>query len=247
MKKFILKTLWFVLPYTILFLLMIQLYPLHKGDLTRLGNIVDLFPSYNSTLKENFKIPIRHTKISEKPNKRKFKILTIGDSFSDQPPFDYKNQIAQTVEVLYIDRWISKENPIQDLYAMARGDFFDEYKIYYVVLQSVERSFTIRASNFDTSKQINVTDIFNKIETYKPTEKPPKYNFFSNQVSLFLYNTYQYITKDDYCFEDQVYKTKVDQNNLFSINTDNLLFYADDLNALKFNNDEQRVEQLNLY
>lgn len=243
--KFILKTLWFVLPYGILFLLMTKLYPIQKGDLYRIGYIIDLFPSYGEYFRSEYEKPIRYTAISEKSKKKKFKILAIGDSFSEQPTFGYKNQLAQTLDVLYIDRFISiADNPVQTLYALAKGDFFDEYKVDYVVLQSAERAFVERVNDFDYNKTKSTADVFDKIKNHTPKEIP-KYNFFSNQAFVFLYNTIQYFVNEDYCFEAVVQKTKLNRNDLFSINTDNLLFYQGDIKEMEFNNNLQKVEQLN--
>lgn len=248
MKRFILKTLWFVLPYTSLFLLMIKFYSIDKGDLLRIGYIIDLFPSYRQHFKDEFETPIRYTAISEKSDQKKFEILAIGDSFSEQSSFGYKNLLAQNTDLLYIDRFLSiADNPIQTLYALINGDFFDEYKVNYVILQSAERAFTVRVNDIDKNRIINIHDIFDQIENHNGSPKLPRYNFFSNQVFMFLYNSFQYFTKADYCFESLVCKTQMNRSDLFSINTNSLLFYIGDLHDLNANNDLQKVKQLNRF
>lgn len=248
MKKFILKTLWFVLPYTLLFFLMTSLYSVNKGDLIRIGYIIDLFPSYGQYFEEEFKQPIRYTEISETGDQKEFKILTIGDSFSEQHSFGYKNQLAQNFDLINFDRFLSMaDNPVQTLYALTKGDFFDEYKVDYVILQSAERAFTVRINNIDDNRIINTVDILNLVEAHKLNYTLPKYNFFSNQVFMFLYNSFQHFTKDEYCFVSTVCKTKMNRTDLFSINTNDLLFYVGDLYDLDVNNDQQRVKQLNIF
>lgn len=248
MKKFILRTLFFVLPYTFLFLLTTKLYSLNKGDLIRIGYIIDLFPTYGQYFEDEYKQPKQYTAISENTDQKEFNILAIGDSFSEQSSFGYKNQLAQNFDLLYIDRFLSiEDNPVQTLYAMIKGDFFDEYKFDYVILQSAERAFTVRIDDFDENRTINTADIFNKVEKHKPKETLPNYNLFSNQVFSFLYNSFIFFIKDDYCFEYMVCKTKMNRSDLFSIPTDDLLFYIGDLGDLEANNNEQRVGNLNLF
>lgn len=245
MKRFILKTLWFILPYTFLFLLMIKFYSINKGDLYRIGYIIDLFPSYGKYFEEEFEKPIRYTTISDNPSQKEFTVLAIGDSFSQQPTFGFKNQLAQSIKVLYMDRFISiDDNPVQTLYALARGDFFDIYNVEYVVLESSERAFVERAYDLNKKRIKNISDITEKINN-RPIEKLPKYNFFSNQAFIFLYNAFRFLTNSEYTFEEKVHKTKLIRSDLFSVNTNNLLIYSDDMVDAEYNNDLNKIQNLN--
>lgn len=67
-------------------------------------------------------LTVKFTLINIQKEKQKGKILIIGDSFSEQDNYGYKNYLAEQNSVLYIDRFLSG-NQIQTLYELSNGDF----------------------------------------------------------------------------------------------------------------------------
>lgn len=88
-------------------------------DLLRIGYIPNIYNGYRT--KFQLSINEKFDKLSN-TKKNKYKILTIGDSFSEQAGFGYKNILANDFSVLHVDRFISN-NQIQTLINLANGDF----------------------------------------------------------------------------------------------------------------------------
>ena len=253
MKKLIYSTAKFVLPYFIIFFISVIFYPLHKGDLLRMAYIPDLYPNYKENLRAEIpEPPKKYVMLSENPSNKFYKVLTIGDSFSEFGPLGYNNYIAQHVPTLHIDRHISK-NPFQTLSELVDDGFFDEYKVEYVVLQSVEREIVDRVSpdalvektTFEEiKKELNVKadpESTNKKATGE--HNAPTHTFFSNQSLSFLFNATTFLLgkkhiKNVYCYP-------MISDGLFSNGSDHLLFYDDDYITLTANNNEGNIQYLN--
>lgn len=127
MKKIIKKTAFFVLPFLLFYLITELFYgsSVSSPDLLRVGYF-PVFREYRTVFQKEFERKIYFHEVSEAKVK-KAKILTIGDSFSEQRTFGYKNYLAEKNSVLHVDRFIAA-NQIQTLYQLLNSDFFEEHK-----------------------------------------------------------------------------------------------------------------------
>lgn len=249
MKKFIIKILTFLFPVILLALFSWKFYSEDKGDLLKIGYLMDLYPTYRAIFKEDFKKDILFSKVSIKSNKKKFDIMTIGDSFSEQSSFGYKNLLAQDFQVLHFDRFLSN-NQIQTLYSLIKGDFFNFYKFEYIILQNVERNFIKNNKKLDITKTITSSTIDSLVVNfnYKKTnlKSQSSYKLLTNKSLKIPYYAVQRLIKEDYIFNNIVVKAETVNSNLFSVNSNELLFYKNDLNNTEINNLNTNVKELNV-
>ena len=121
MKKFILKTLPFTLPFFVLYIVTFSFYSdAENPDLLRVGYIPNIDKGYMKALDSNRKV--KFELLSETQNKE-FKILTIGDSFSNRASIGYNNMLADNFSVLNADTFRA-ENQFQTIIKLINGDFF---------------------------------------------------------------------------------------------------------------------------
>ena len=251
MKKLLIKISFFVIPFFLLFILKENFYSKKKGDLYRLGYVFDtkeynsevLFKSYYK--KKLFK---NVTEIDLDKN-NSFDLISIGDSFSEQVESGYQNNIMykSNKSVLNINRNLY-DNPIQILNNLLNGDFFKTNKTKYIVLQNVERLFVERSLEvpkdlvftIDSIKQKSIKSSIKKEE--KKEEKKTE-EFLSRDMIRFVMYNFNYLYDDNANVSD-TYIVKTDKE-LFSNASNNLLFFKEDITALKYNNDKARVENLN--
>lgn len=242
MKKFIIKSALFTLPFFFSFIVTTLLYiGDESADLLRIGYIPNIYKNYRNvftTHKDE-----RFIKLSA-AKKNKYKIMTIGDSFSEQGANGYKNFLAADYSLLHIDRYIS-DNPVQTLVNLCNGDFFEHYNVEYVILQRVERHLIDSINNIDMNGKITVREIDSLISRHKTDRKPYKYNFFSRTTILFPYHLPKYFFAKNYLSNKQVYNYDLTSESLFSNHSDKLLFYHTDvINTPQINNIEN-CEKLN--
>jgi hypothetical protein len=243
MKNFLSKVSLFILPFFILFSITSILYSESESpDLLRLGYIPNVYKNYSYDI--SFPKIEKYVKLSESKSK-KYKILTIGDSFSEQGTLGYKNFLAQDSELLHIDQYIS-ENPIQTLFKLTKGDFFKHYKIQYVILQNVERHLIDNIETIDTTSCLNVKQLDSLISNHKHSKATSKYEFFSRTTVEFpLYYLPRYLLCENFLSNEQVYNYKLNKNDLFSNNADDLLFFNLDVVKTIKNNDLTNCQRLN--
>lgn len=247
MKRFIFKSGIFILPFIIFYFLNICFYNKQEGDLVSLGYLYSN-PSPKSLIKSQYKLNKHYTLLSEidLTTKRKFKIITIGDSFSEQGNLGYKNFLGNKgLSVLHIDRFISENNPTQTLVQLLNSNFFDYISADYIVLQSVERSFNIRNEKIDFDMTIDLDILSNQINRHKnktPKNKTPNYDlhFFSEATLKAPLTNIQYYFKPKPKYSP-TFKYKSKSNNLFSNAPNELLFYKDDINNMNIKNDSLTI------
>ncbi len=267
MKKFVVKFVLFSIPIAFLFLFTTFFYATDKGDLIRVGFLIEK-KNYRHIFEKELNQPILFSKVSEiNLNKQqKFTVLTIGDSFSEQFGFGYKNYLAQNnTSVLHLDRFLSG-NPIQTVHGILNGDFLNNIKVDYIILQSVEREIVARAQKCKTDTLISLKSINKGVKDYNTKLKEATIKNKSEQLELKSYfrNSIKKIKLDDfsanrlikfplqninYFFDDnaydsETYKVKTKQS-LFSVKTNDLLFLCSDLNGVKENNNHKAVSKLN--
>jgi hypothetical protein len=247
MKKFIIKGAIFILPIIFLQVYTMLFYTTLKGDLFRLGYIVDN-SDYRYIFKEEFERDIYFTNISDinLNSQYEYTVLTIGDSFSEQKGSGYQNYLAKndSIKIIHFDRFLNN-NPIQTLYGILNGDFFNNINVDYVVLQSIERAFVKRTKKIDTKKIILIDSLIKEIKGHKfnLNKEGLSDKLFSDRIFKFpLYNILYFL--DDNAYVSQTYRVNT-KENLFSVNKNELLFYFGDLENMKINNDLESVFNLN--
>lgn len=250
MKRLIRKTSFFVIPFLLFFVIKQSFYKGDKGDLLRLGYNYDTNNyDINTLLKKYFEREKVYKQVSEinLDTVNSFDFISIGDSFSAQANVGYQNSLMQQsdVKVLDIDRNLY-ESPINGLYNLINGGFFEKNKTKYVILQSVERLFVERGTVVPKEDRITV-DSLKQIFSNKAKKEPKKEvadQFFSKDNIRFVMYNFNYLY-DDNALVSPTYKVKTTAK-LFSVSDNELLFFKDDVTALKYNNDKKLIENLNL-
>ncbi|WP_175622744.1 alginate O-acetyltransferase AlgX-related protein [Chryseobacterium schmidteae] len=242
MKRFISKTVIFIIPFLLLYIITLLFFTVNTGDLLRIGFI----PSTDKKYRQNFTLYNHEMKFTElsKSKEKTYKILTIGDSFSEQGKSGYQNILANDFSILHVDRFISN-NQIQKLVELSNGNFFDTYNIQYVILQGVERDLIDDIKNIDNKSRTNIHQIDSIIINHKPEHNKDEYNFFSRTTLRFPYYALKYFTDKNYLSNEQVYNVELNTKSLFSNNSNKLLFYYKDLNNTGQNNLPENAIKLN--
>lgn len=243
MKKFIIKTSFFFLPFISLFILNTFLYNPEEGDLVRLGFLYSN-PTPKSIITNKYDLTKHYTLLSEIDLKDtiKFDVITIGDSFSEQDSLGYNSFMGNKgLKVLHIDNFISGSNPIQTLVRLLNSNLFNYISADYIVLQSVERYFNTRNNEIDFDLTININWLSNQINRH--IRSIPKYDlqFFSDATLKIPITNIQYIFQPKPKFS-KTYKYPSISNDLFSNEPNELLFYQGDMN-MKIKNDSLNILQ----
>lgn len=221
-------------------------YASNKGDLLRMGYLFDK-KDYNSKkiFDKEYKNKYCFKNVSDLNLKRnnKFTVLVIGDSFSEQENFGYKNYLGskKNISVVYLDNYFFN-NPISTLYGLNNGNLLDSLDVDYIVLQCIERTFTFRGLNTDTSRVVNMDQLCTAPIKTNYTQKD-RFKLFTNNLISFPLTNLQYLY-DDNAYNGTVFKVKTTEE-LFSVNRNELLFYDQDLNSLMMNSDLNYVNGLN--
>jgi hypothetical protein len=247
MKRFIVKGILFLLPIIGLYAFLKVFYTTDKGDILRVGYIADSHKNYRDIFKNEFDRKVYFTLLSDldldKPHE--FTVMTIGDSFSEQKQFGYKNYLAEKegISLLHYDSFLH-DNPIQTLSDMLNGDLLDKVNVKYIILQSVERHFAARIKDFDDDSKLTIDSVKNAIGKYiPPTETPDEAKFFSDLILKFpLYNIkYKF---DDNAYDSDIYKVKTN-SQLFSVPEHDMLFFFEDLINFPAHDNPELIEKLN--
>jgi len=251
MKKIIVKTAFFIVPFMFLYIMTLFFYSANKGDLIRIGFMKDdaIFDR-NKIFSKEIKKKINFTNISNINLNQNyhFNVLTVGDSFSEQRNFGYQNYLADdNLKVLHVDRYLH-ENPIETLHGMLNGNILNKIKVDYIIIESVQRDFVKRAISPDITKTITTQTFQKLIEKHNSanevaTEENSETPFYSSAIfKLPLYHLY-------YQFDDNAFFSKTYQvattSNLFSSNNRKLLFLADDIKSNNKYNTKEAIEMLN--
>ncbi|MDO4728065.1 MAG: hypothetical protein Q4B43_03555 [Bacteroidota bacterium] len=250
MKKFIIKTSFFVLPFIFFYFMNEKFSQQGEGDLARLGDLYFNPSPYSQVVSQFDKLPQKYKKVSELNlnQTHKVDVLTIGDSFSEGN--QYKGYLVHKgLSLLHVDRFLSEENPMQNLVAFANSDFFDYIKPQYVVLQNVERYVIKRNAELDFSAEKDIESVKNRIsenlikEERKKTSKR-KVSFFSDATIRKPLNNLQFLffVKP---LDSDIYRYRSNNNQLFTNNPKELLFYKEDIDFLSDKNDIEKIQNLN--
>jgi hypothetical protein len=245
MKRFIFRTVFFLSPFILLEILSLLFYSKEQGDLIRMGYI-----RKDDPYREQFKAEISRPRFFhsfadvDTTKKNHYSVITIGDSFSEQDNFGYKNYLAESdaVTVLHVDKPRGSSNPIETLYALLNGDLLQHVDVSYIVLQSVEREFVARGQKIDKKKKISIRALQKAAANKKPNDysisfPPPELWKFPLYNVLYHYN--------DHAYYSEVYRVKLDEQLFSGRRPDELLFYKVDLDHTPLNSDRKAIENLN--
>jgi hypothetical protein len=165
-KKFLKKALFLLAPIIILHIITYRYYSPDKGDLLRIGYLIDQFPDYRLIFENDFNQELEVISINTIKKNTDYDLLTIGDSFSEQGPIGFQNQIALSsdLKVVHVDRGFHK-NQIQALIGLVNSDFFDEHTFDFVLLEFTE------AGTRDISFYINPNFVFDPSDFKKDFEE----------------------------------------------------------------------------
>lgn len=225
-KKFFLTCILGIFIFTTLNFLIFNIFQKNfTGDLGRMGKVC--FPKeynkiYDLTYDENF----THT---NSKNIEEADIITIGDSFSQQPK-GYQYFLSKDKGVMNIKRYRNFE-PEQTAIILLNNGYFEKIKPKYVILESVERYFIQRNISLDfnlTFSEKEVLKFYEKIKIAK--ESNPKFINIGN--FKFLLNSILY-KLDDNAYISPVYIADIDKE-LFSYSNKKLYFYKEDLENMKY-------------
>ncbi len=248
MKKYIYKITLFLLPLLFLISITEMFYITDQGDLLRLGFLFDI-RNYRENIDHNFnKLPVKYKEVSNLNLKEKneFTVMIIGDSFSEQADFGYKNYLANqdSISVVHMDRYLSSDNPIQTLINIANSDILEKIKVDFIVLQSVERHFVARSEDLNTLDVFSSDSLEIKVKNKPKREKEEeKFELFSDKYFKVPYINFMYNFSDK-PYESKTYKVNT-TTNLFTNKSNALLFYQEDINNIKTNNDSLKIIALN--
>jgi hypothetical protein len=249
MRKFILKTILFSIPILASFFANTFWGAKNKGDLIRMGYLYDNTGHYRDIFKNDFSSELKYVDFSNQKRKLKpkYKIFTIGDSFSQQGNSGYQNVLASDsyMSLLHFNSW---GNPFEILNGVIKGDILDSIKVDYIILQSAERYMVERGTNFDSTYVINYKtaverdrEMISLVSSKELNNK--KLKLFADGILKFPLYNFLYLF-DDNAFFSEVYKVKLKKKR-FSVEEPELLFYYEELANVISNNDSESVNYLN--
>lgn len=249
LKKFIIKNLIFSFPFVVCYFLTQFFYSPNQGDLVRVGYLTK-DDKYRELFEKEFQRDIYFSDINslDTTKQNQFTALTIGDSFSEQGSYGYKNFIAESdsISVLHFNRIGVGSNPIESVYGLLNGNFFDKIKVEFIILQSIEREFVRRSQFLNKSKVLNFGDIVLREKSSEVFESNtfsrfiPSSNFYKYPLFSILYRW------DDNAFYSDVYKLNLTKPLFTNREHDALLVFSQDLNLRDLNNKTEDIARLNL-
>ena len=217
-------------------------YETSGGDLSRIGKI-SIQKEYRNIFKDDFQKQIKYHDLSEIDlNKESsINILNIGDSFSKQGVIGYQNYLSSyNLNIFNVFTGLNNtDDPMQLVFSIVNGDILDKLKVDYIILETAERSFVRSGQKVDMNKIIMAKD-YNKIYGKKENLKEKKNALLD--LGIFQDMTFYFFWNIFYSFDERAYTSKVCKVNLtkklFSTKKNELLFYVDDIDDIKYNTRE---------
>ena len=241
------------LPIIVTFIIYQVRFNYSGGDLSRLGKISVPEDYRDKLLSEYDGINTYYFEWTENLEEYEFDVLVLGDSFSQQNELGYQNFLAMnsSVKVLNISNsYFDTSNSLINLYELINSDFFDDYHFDYILIQSVERAINLRTIEFTeyagSTQILDDKNDYQDIVSYSSSEllKDPLDLVMKELNDATMYSLYNLAyTFDNNAYISPVYKFKLKDSN-FSYN-ENLLVYEDDVNNLKYKNDNGLTSQTN--
>ena len=251
MKRFILKSSLFVAPAFLSYFTYLLIGSASDGDLIRMGYLPKLPKNYFAQFAGIAPRTINYQNFSEVKVKKRFRFLSIGDSFSQQGIAGYQNFISQNKEqTLAHLNTPANSNPIKYLYKLINGNALDSIHPDYLILQIVERSIASHRVKVDTLLKIDYPEagkldqqsLKDNREVIKRNEENKHY-FFSDAVIKFPFYNLFYLF-DDHAFFSKTYKVNTTKS-MFSVTNEDLRFLDTDLKCIPANNDPKNLSYVN--
>ena len=231
-----------VSPIILFQVLTLIYYSPDKGDLLRIGYIIDEFPDYREKFSDNYKRPYKVLSVDQISKREEYHLLTIGDSFAEQGNSGFQNCLAVEygIKLVHIDRRLHT-NQFQTLLELTNSDFFEQYKFQSVLIEFIE------AGSHGVTKSLNFTSSFSK-EFYSKRTTDENANFTdrfvfpSDRIIKFpFYTVKRALYPRAEC--NQVYALPLKENP-FSVPDSTLFFHASNLETIN-NSDREDIKQLN--
>ena len=246
MKKFIFQASLFVLPFFLVHFFNSFYYSKDRGDLARIGFLYTKEDRKQAFYDQESELPKLYVDLSESDLKEplSYTAITIGDSFSDQGKWGFQNYLARhdSLTVAHLP-WGLSPNPVQTLASLVNGGFFDQQRVDYVILETVERDFADRFNLLDPDHVLNSDSLVERLHKLIPEKPRKKVKFFSSAtLKLPLINLLYFFTPKP--LDSKTYKVRTSKD-LFLNAPKNLLFYYRDLDWAMKNSDPQTIETAN--
>jgi hypothetical protein len=232
-----------VIPLTILQFFTFSYYSPDKGDLLRIGYLVDKFPEYREIFKSDFNKLNKVLSVSKLSRNSSYDLLTIGDSFSEQGNIGFQNQIALSsdLKVVHLDRRFHK-NQIQVLIGLVNSGFFDNHAFDFVLVEFIEAGTRDISSFLDPDFVFNTSDFKMILEEDPENSFTKRLLFPSDRIIKFPYYWLKRVVSPEKDSND-VYSLPL-KDEKFSVNDKTLWFHASDPNSIN-NNDMDEISFLN--
>ncbi len=184
MKKFIIKTLFYLIPFFSVYgYYCIAIKPNVSGDIGILGQI-PFGKNYNKNLKKNYLTENRvidtfAVPAAKSPSQKPLQILIFGDSFSQQGLFGYQNYLAHLLgdTIVNVKTDFTKLRHIQTAVSLLKSGMLDSTICRMILIQQVDRS------AITVLKHINFEKPYKAPENLSQMEENHKsgdlYNLFS--------------------------------------------------------------------
>lgn len=224
----------------------------YTGDLSRMSYLTNLnFERKNLRTLEKKMIDINSY------NSQNIDMITIGDSFSNGRAGGenryYQDYLAtkSNLNILNLHNLPNSRNTLETIIYLLNSGFLEKNKVKFVLVESVQRAVFDRFSfNLDLTKNMSIDEIY-KIYDFNTSNKEIKENLLPDvsfiNTGNFKFLAYNFLYNfSDKAFFSLVYKAQLD-DNYFSLNSKDFIFYLSDIKYLKKINDENlRVVNDNL-
>ena len=183
MKKFIIKSFFFISPFIFSYAFYYSNYNPDVGDLSRMSSL-NLDYNFKANYPEH-KFDSINFEYLPNLNRSKYKILNIGDSFSRQELGNsngYLNYLKNSKETLNMPF----SNPVERLHKVLKSNILDSLEIQFVILQSVERDLINRLIDdyFVDSTNIKSLTFF---DYKKSLNSKQQKNYFHTTIMIYLF------------------------------------------------------------
>lgn len=224
----------------------------HTGDLSRMSYLTNLnFERKNLRTLEKKMIDINSY------NSQNIDMITIGDSFSNGGAGGenryYQDYLAtkSNLNILNLHNLPNSRNSLETIVYLNNSGFLEKNKVKFILVECVQWAIFDRFSfDLDVTKNIDINEI-HKIYGFNTSKKEIKENLLPDvsfiNTGNFKFLAYNFLYNfSDKAFFSSVYKAQLD-DNYFSLDKKDLIFYLNDIKYLRKINDENlRVVNDNL-